>query len=169
MAEIDDELMEQTDEVSAKQKAPGGSSKFLTIGKYFLILAALVFQIGAAFTIVDENYETIYVSVFGSLPDFTTMYDLEEIVVNPAQSNGQRFLVVGITLELYHHDTVPNIERQKVRVRERIHKTVGSRSVNQLVMFDEREIMREDLISEINDILGARSVRNLYFTRYIIQ
>jgi flagellar basal body-associated protein FliL len=169
MAEKDDELMEQTDQVSAPQKAPGGSSKFLTIGKYFLILAALVFQAGAAFTIVDENYETIYISIFGSLPDFTAMYDLNEIVVNPAESNGQRFLVVGITLELFHSDSVSIVERNQVRLTERIHQTVGSRTVNQLVMFDQREVMREDLIQEINDVLGARSVRNLYFTRYIIQ
>ena len=58
------------------------------------------FRLGAAYTLVDENYERIYVSVFGGLPDFSAEYPMEDIVVNPARSNGQRFLVIGMSLEL---------------------------------------------------------------------
>ncbi|KPP96480.1 MAG: flagellar basal body-associated protein FliL [Bacteroidetes bacterium HLUCCA01] len=147
----------------------GKSSKFLAFGKYFLLLAAVVFQIGAAYTLVDENYERIYVSVFGGLPDFSAEYPMEDIVVNPARSNGQRFLVIGMSLELYHHDHIPLLERNLTNIKENLMRIAASRSVNELVAFEEREVMREEMINEINEITGVSSVRNLYFTRYIMQ
>lgn len=147
----------------------GKSSKFLAFGKYFLLLAAVVFQIGAAYTLVDENYERIYVSVFGGLPDFSAEYAMDDIVVNPARSNGQRFLVIGMSLELHHHDHIPLLERNLTNIKENLMRIAASRTVNELVAFEEREVMRQEMINEINEITGVSSVRNLYFTRYIMQ
>lgn len=169
MAVDKDDRMEKPGEPGSSPPSGGKSSKFLTIGKYFLLLAGIIFQIGAAYTLVDENYERIYVSIFGGLPDFTAEYQLEDIVVNPARSNGQRFLVLGMSLELYHHDHIMLLERNMTRIKENMQRIVATRTVNELVMFEEREKMREEMIREINDITGVTSVRNLYFTRYIMQ
>ena len=170
MAENDVDNVSKPGEPGGAASAGGGkSSKFLAFGKYFLLLAAIIFQVGAAYTLVDENYERIYVSVFGGLPDFSAEFQMEDIVVNPARSNGQRFLVLGMSLDLYHQDHIPHIERNMTRIKENMQRIVASRTVNELVIFEEREKMRQEMIQEINTITGLTSVRNLYFTRYIMQ
>jgi len=74
-----------------------------------------------------------------------------------------------MSLELYHHDHIPLLERNLTNIKENLMRIAASRSVNELVAFEEREVMREEMINEINEITGVSSVRNLYFTRYIMQ
>lgn len=73
---------------------------FLKSGKYFLGLVVIVSQVFLAYQIIDMNYEKIYAFVSGLMPEQSASYQLEELVVNPSGSNGQRYLVVEISLDL---------------------------------------------------------------------
>ncbi|MDG5766740.1 flagellar basal body-associated FliL family protein [Balneolales bacterium ANBcel1] len=144
-------------------------SKFLPKGKYFLLVILILGQAVGAYVLIDEHYEDIYVRIFGSLPDFTTTYMMEELIVNPSGNNAQRFLVVQIGMELAHHDHVELIDKNMMKITDRFNDVLTSRTVRDLMDFEEREKLRRDLAVEVNEAIGVRSVRNLYFTRYIIQ
>lgn len=145
------------------------SSKFLPRGKYFLLVILILSQAVGAYVLVDEHYKDIYEFVFGGMPDYSTTYLLEEIIANPSGSNAQRFLVVEIGMELRHQDHVPLIEKNLMKINDRFIEVLSSRTVSELIRFEERESLRKELADEVNDAIGVHSVRNLYFTKYVMQ
>lgn len=152
-----------------KKRRKGGSSKFLIIGKYFLVLLFFATQGILAYMLVDKYYPSVYEHMNKKTPaDFVT-YQMEELVVNPANTNGKRYLMVEISLELDDKAHVPKLEQHQLRLKQEIMEVLSSRSIPELVQVSERDQLRSELIGLINSTIGVRSVRNLYFTKYVMQ
>ncbi len=156
-------------EKKKKKSKKVGGSKLLPFGKYFLILLVLAAQGILAYQIVDKNYGNVYELVDTLIGPQEGNYMLEELIVNPSGSNGQRFLVVEISLELHDMNHIELIEERKQRIRHNMLEVLSSRTVNQLTQLSEREKMRSELAEITNEAIGKRSVRNLYYTRYVMQ
>ena len=144
-------------------------SKFRPLGKYFLIILLLVGQAFLAYTVVSKNYEQTYsfLNSFGT--DDVGMHTLEKLIVNPADTNGQRYLLVEITLELVNTDDVELIQKNKSKIRHDLIEFLSSRAVDQLGGLKEKEELRVELVKIVNNAIGVRSVRNLYYTKYVMQ
>jgi len=142
---------------------------FLKSGKYFLIVLFIVSQIFLAYQIIDKNYERIYVFISELIPERSASYQLEELVVNPSGSNGQRYLVVEIGLDLRDRRHIELIQNQQQRIKHEMNEALSSRTVDQLTQFEVREQLREELAVIIDQAIGTDSVRNLYYTRYVMQ
>ena len=156
-------------EKKKKKSKKSGRSKFLPFGKYFLILLVLASQGILAYQIVDKNYGKVYEVVDDLTAPEEGSYMLEELIVNPSGSNGQRFLVVEISLELYDAAHIELIEKEKQRIKHNMLEVLSSRTVNQLSQLSEREKLRSELATVTNQAIGKRSVRNLYYTKYVMQ
>lgn len=142
---------------------------FQRLGKYFLLLLVLAIQIFIAYTIVERNFESIYRYTNGLFPDETGKYQLEEIIINPADTNGQRYLLVELSLELVDKDSEALIEKNSSRIRNHLIEYLSSRTVDQLQGVKSKENLRFELVSIINHTVGKRSVRNLYYSKYVMQ
>jgi len=168
--DVQDIEMEQDDNKKKKsRKKKSGSSKFLPFGKYFLLVLVLAAQSMLAYTIVDKNYASVYEYLKKSGPSDPIPYDMEQMVVNPAGTNGQRYLLLEVSLELGSEDDVTLLDKNKLKIRHDMIEFLSSRTVSQLVHFNQRESLRRDLIGIINTAVGSRSVRNLYYTKYVMQ
>lgn len=144
-------------------------SNFLPYGKYFLIAMAVIIQVLLAYTVVDKNYHRIYSALESSrIPD-PFIYPINDLIVNPANSNGKRYLVVELSLELRSQECALLVERNIQKLRHNLNETLASRTVEQLVQFRERELLRSELAIVTNRTIGENSVQNLYFTKYVMQ
>lgn len=154
-----------------KSKKNKGSrvSKFRRLGKYFLILFVIFGQIFLAYTIVDKNYDRIYSVVNGYYFREPGNYQLEKLVTNPADTNGQRYLLVEISLELVSKDDIELVKENKSKIRHDLIEYLSSRPVDQLEGIKEKEDIRVELVKIINNAIGIRSVRNLYYSKYVMQ
>ncbi|MCC5914331.1 MAG: flagellar basal body-associated FliL family protein [Balneolaceae bacterium] len=156
-------------EKKKKEKKKKGGVKFAKVGKYFLLLLIIAVQGVLAYAIADRNYDKVYGVVQNVMKAEYGQFDFEELIVNPAQTNGQRYLVVEISVELEHIRDVELVEKNKQKIRHEMNQALGSRTVDQLGSFDEREYLRRELAEIINRAIDKRSVRNLYYTRYVMQ
>jgi len=152
-----------------KKRRKDGKSKFLSIGKYFLVLLFLVGQGYLAYAIVDKYYPDFYYSMNAKSPDDIGIYELDELVVNPANTNGKRFLMVEISLEVDDKANFIKLDNNKVRLKQEIMEALSAHTIPELVKVEERDELRQELIDLINSIIEVRSVRNLYFTKYVMQ
>jgi|SRR6056297_425963 len=157
------------EEKKKKKSKKSGRSKFLPFGKYFLILLVLASQGILAYQIVDKNYGKVYEVVDDLTAPEQGSYMLDELIVNPSGSNGQRFLVVEISLELHDASHIELIEKEKQRIKHNMLEVLSSRTVSQLSQLSEREKLRSELAAVTNQAIGKRSVRNLYYTKYVMQ
>jgi len=142
---------------------------FLAVGKYFLIVLIILSQALVAYKIVDSKYEDIYSYMNDFSEEETVIHQMEELIVNPAETNGQRFLVVEISIELPNESFIPRFEKNKQQIKHHMNESLSSRTVNQLVTFEERENLRRELAGIVDSTFGERSVRNLYYTKYVMQ
>lgn len=158
-----------TGEKKGENNQAGKLSKFLPYGKYFLILLFIVGQGFLAYAIVDKNYGQVYTILNSAESAETATYQMEDLVVNPAGTNGKRFLLVQISLEIDNIEHIPLLEENTMKLKQDMIETLSARTVYQLTNLDEREILRKELSDIINTTIGTPSVRNLYFTKYVMQ
>ncbi|WP_138430784.1 flagellar basal body-associated FliL family protein [Fodinibius saliphilus] len=152
---------------SKKRKAK--ASKFRTIGKYFLIVLLIGGQAFLSYYIISKNYEAIYSYIDSFFPPQTGKYQLEQIIINPANTNGKRYLLVQLSLELVKKEDINLLKEKKSKIRNDLIKYLSARSVSELQGIKGKEDLRLDLIRIINQAIGRRSVRNLYYSKYVMQ
>lgn len=150
-------------------ESPSKVSNFLPYGKYFLLAMAVIIQVLLAYTVVDKNYHRIYSALESSRSSETFIYPITDLIVNPANSNGRRYLVVELSLELKSEECALLIEKNIQKLKHNLNETLATRTVEQLVQFQEREMLRKELAIVTNRTIGENSVQNLYFTKYVMQ
>lgn len=162
-------MAEKADTETKPKLKKSNDSKFLSFGKYFLFVVVFCVQALLAYAIVDRNYAGIYRTFENIGGDNFAVYKMDELIVNPAGTNGQRYLVVEISMELEHSDHIELINQNIQRIKHNMNESLSSRTVNQLVRFEERELLRRELAVIVNREIGEHSVRNLYYTKYVMQ
>jgi flagellar FliL protein len=153
----------------ADKKKKSKQSIFLRYGKYFLILFLVLGQVIVAYSLINENYDAIYSYTKSLIPEDRGKIELEEIIVNPAGTNGQRYLLVQFSLELDDKDDQQLIKENRSKVRNNIIKYLSSQTVSELQGIKGKEDLRAELIQLINQAIDSRSVRNLYYSKYVMQ
>lgn len=144
-------------------------NKISGIGKIFLVAAVIILQGVAAFSVVKGNYTEIREVVASFKPSGGYYFQLEDIIVNPAGSNGERYLVFSIAIELDNSDDLSRIEGMRAEVLDRLNFRLSQKTVRELSNQDQRMPLKEELKEELELILTGSMVRNLYFTKYVIQ
>jgi len=162
------ENKKETNSKKEKNKSKKVPKKFATIGKFFLLVLILAGQAYLAYVIVDKYYPSIYAKMNEEEPPEIGTYLMEQLVVNPANTNGRRYLMVEISLEL-NVEHIPMMESNNPKVKQELIEAFSRRTVSQLTTAEERDLLREEVLEIINSSLGETSVQNLYFTKYVLQ
>ncbi len=97
------------------------------------------------------------------------IYTISDLTVNPKDSYGRRFAVFEIALELPNKDAKAEIEKFKPVIVDNILEYLRSKTVAELTVELDIEQMKSDLKNRVNNILGHNLVRNLYFTRFVLE
>lgn len=160
--------MAESDYIKTKTGKNKGS-KFLLLGKYFLIILVFAAQGFLAYTIVDKNYAQIYSLISSYIPDNYGTYQFEELIVNPSGTNGKRYLLVEISVKLQDEKHIELVDKNKERIKHNMNEALSSRTVDELIQFEKREILRRELAEIVNSAIEIRSVRNLYYNKYVMQ
>ena len=160
--------MPPKDKKKGASKGSNPPNKILQIGKIFLLFLILVGQAYLAYVIVDAYYPSLYAKQNEEEPPILSMYQMEQMVVNPANTNGRRYLLIEISLEM-NIEHIPLMETVIPKVEQDMMETLSSRTVTELTTSEEREKLRTELSDIVNSTLGENSVQNLYFTKYVLQ
>lgn len=94
---------------------------------------------------------------------------LEGMIINPAGSDGKRFLLVDIGMESSTGAVLSELEQKDIVVRDTILKVLGSRTVEELSSLDTRTTLKTELRDAVNAILQRGTVDYLYFTQFVLQ
>jgi len=154
---------------AATETAEKESSNFLQKGKYFLLVLLFLPIAAGAYFLVDNYYEDMYALTLGRTSDSTVTYVIDEIIANPAGNNASRFLVVEIGLVLSSKQDAELVDQHLMQIQDRINEVLSTKTVNELIRPEGRNDLRVEIAEEINQAIGVRSVRNLYFIKYVIQ
>ncbi len=92
-----------------------------------------------------------------------------KVLVNVAGTAGTRYLVANITLVGKKPDLKSQVDGNDAELRDAASSILSGKTINDLEKPGMRNIIRAELISAFNDILGKDSVNEIYLTEFAVQ
>jgi flagellar protein FliL len=179
MAERKDALPAEADDDTEVAPEPKRSRRF---PKWLALIPIILLPAAGGALLAFSKYETIAVgsteawlrfAAAGSSEAAPRAYGdfikIDGMIVNPARSEGKRFLLVDIGLESTSSAALGELQQKEIVVRDTILKVLGSRTVEELTSLDHRNAMKEDILGAINSVLTKGTIEYLYFTQYVLQ
>jgi len=94
---------------------------------------------------------------------------LDEIVVNPAETGGRRYLVATLGLQVSAPEADKTIEKYKPLIRDALISLLSSKHMDELSRISYRDTLREQIKDAANRQLRGVSVENVVFSSYVLQ
>ena len=97
------------------------------------------------------------------------VYTLDNLVLNPAESGGTRFLLLSIAFELKDQETQDAMKARDAELRDVVLATVGNKTVEQLSNVAARDSLKVELKGAAAQLFKKKAVRRVYFPQFVIQ
>ncbi|MGI8507777.1 MAG: flagellar basal body-associated FliL family protein [Gemmatimonadaceae bacterium] len=105
----------------------------------------------------------------GKKGEAASMYQMDNLVLNPAGSGGTRFLLLSVALEVKDAATLDVLKARDAEIRDAILRMFGSKTVEQVSEASTRDQLRIELLATIDKMFAPGTVRKLYFPQFVIQ
>ncbi|MCL0033556.1 flagellar basal body-associated FliL family protein [Thermodesulfovibrionales bacterium] len=159
---IDEKLEEGRGEEPKRKK---GKGKLLII-----IIAAAVIAGGAgagaffffAKPVAEQAREE-------AVQDDWVMFALDPFIVNLKDPVAARFLKVSMHLELRSPKIAEKAEAKTPQLRDAIITILRGKTSEELILMEGQFRLRDAIAIRTNQILGENSVRNVFFTEFVMQ
>lgn len=93
----------------------------------------------------------------------------ENLTVNPAGTDGTRYLMVSIVFEAQTQQILDELTAKEVAVKDTLLHILSSKTVPELSDMSTRNPLRERLREATNAFLTSGQLTHLYFTQYVMQ
>lgn len=94
---------------------------------------------------------------------------IEDLLINPAGSDGKRFLVVSLGLETKSADVLVELEQKDIVVRDAVLRLLSERTAEELAAIEKRGEIKAQILEELNTVLQTGTIERLYFTQFLLQ
>jgi len=94
---------------------------------------------------------------------------VENMVLNPANSGGSRFLLLSVAFAVKDADVVKAMTERDPELRDVILRDLGARTVEELTDITLRDSIKVQLRAAVRERFGKDTVRDIYFPQFVIQ
>lgn len=101
--------------------------------------------------------------------DEMSIYVVKDIIVNPAGTNGTRFLLTTVGFEVSSSEARKELEAKDVQLRDMLNTILTSKDLVTLSMVEQREPLRKEIANKVAAMLQRGTLNNVYFSKFIIQ
>jgi flagellar FliL protein len=92
----------------------------------------------------------------------------EEILVNLADTNKQRYIKLNFTIVLDTEETQTEVQKRMAQVRDLVISICRTKNSEELREKEGNDKLRNEIITAINDILPKGKVLDIFFTDFIV-
>jgi|WetSurMetagenome_2_1015567.scaffolds.fasta_scaffold180119_2 flagellar protein FliL len=97
------------------------------------------------------------------------IFVVKDLIVNPAGTNGTRFLLTTIGIEVESPEAMKELEKKEVMVRDAFTNILTAKSLPELTDASRRENIRTEISDKVGAMLRSGKPKNIYFSKFIIQ
>lgn len=98
-----------------------------------------------------------------------SVHTIANIVLNPAQSGGTRFLMASVGFGLTAVDGAEKMALRDAEIRDMVIRVLGSKSVAELSDLPTRAIIKDEMRAEAVKLVGEHALVDVYFPQFVIQ
>ncbi len=159
------------------QATPGWTTKKILMigGPVLLMQIAIVYFLVAKFigpkvTSGSEAKSAVPTEQKSAGEDETTqIVVIKDIIVNPAGTNGTRFLVTTVGLEVPTLEAKNELEQKEVQTRDVLITILAGKRLDDLATPENKDSLRAEIQQRIDRILKSAKLKNVYISKFIIQ
>jgi flagellar FliL protein len=96
-------------------------------------------------------------------------WPLENLVLNPAGSNGARFLMVNATFELKDEASKEAAKEKEAEARDIVLALLGKKSLEVLSDISQREAIKKEVLAAVAPLFPKGVVTKVFFPQFVIQ
>lgn len=105
----------------------------------------------------------------GKKSEAAPIYQMDNLVLNPAGSGGTRFLLLSVALEVKDAGTLELLKSRDAELRDTILRLFGSKTAEQVSEASARDQLRAELLATLEKMFAPGTVRKVYFPQFVIQ
>lgn len=159
-----------------KEQTPFSLRKLVLFGvPLFFVQLVAVYFVMVKFIAPSQAVQETALAVKGehaetsSLEPEQQVFLLKEVLVNPAGTNGTRFLLTSIGFEVSSSEAKQELEKKEVQVRDLMNTVLTSKSLAELVDYQKREEIRTEIMQRVGELVKSGTLKKVYFSKFIIQ
>jgi len=97
------------------------------------------------------------------------MYVVKDLIVNPAGTNGTRYLLTTVGFSTSTPQGVTELEKKDIQLRDALNTILNSKALSDLVDVSQRESLRVEISRKVAPLVSTGTLSNVYFSKFIIQ
>jgi flagellar protein FliL len=179
----DDNKTEEAAESPAPPPAPrsGGFKAWLPLIFTMLLMPALAFGV-AQYVLLPQLQKGLGIKTTSTSSSSSSSEPKKEssnvktqsvlmnkMLVNVAGTMGARYLLVTVSVEGTGSDFTQKMQDHDAQLRDMACSSLATKTLADLEKPGARNLIRNELITGFNNILGDSVVQNIYFTEFAIQ
>jgi flagellar FliL protein len=94
---------------------------------------------------------------------------MTKLLVNVSGTMGSRYLLASLTISGGSSDFKAKVEKNEAKLRDMACTVLATKTINDLEKPGARNLVRSELLTGFNNILGANTVQEIYITEFAIQ
>lgn len=104
-----------------------------------------------------------------SKEEATQVLVIKDLIINPAGTNGTRFLLTTVGLEVPSVEIKTELEQKEIQTRDILNTVLTSKGLDELTVPQFKETLRKEIQEKLNANLKSGKISNVYFSKFIIQ
>ena len=100
------------------------------------------------------------------------VYTLDNLVLNPAESGGTRFLLLSVAFETADSKLIDDMKARDAELRDAVLVALGAKTVEQLANMQARDGLKTELQNVALQLISKKSKKKtlrVYFPQFVIQ
>jgi len=97
------------------------------------------------------------------------MFEIEQIIVNPAGTVGSRFLSCSVAFEIESEEDLSLFESKEIKIRDALISVLTARTVDELSDPRLREPLRRQILARVNKLTEPATASAVYFKDFVLQ
>jgi flagellar FliL protein len=97
------------------------------------------------------------------------LYSIDDIIVNPAETDGKRLLLTSVGFDFQTEDEKKNMQAKEIIVKDIIITALSSKNFDKLTNFAYRDTLKTEITSKLRAAIPQIKLNKVYFSKFIIQ
>lgn len=103
------------------------------------------------------------------MPKVGPIFDLEPFIVNLEDQKDTRYLKAKLSLELKGQKATEELNKRLPQIRDIMIEVLSSKTYSELATLHGKEHLKNEIMIRLNSILKTGTVRNVFFTEFVMQ
>ncbi len=98
-----------------------------------------------------------------------SMYQLDNLVLNPAGTGGAHFLLLSVALQVKDAASLEMLKGRDAELRDGILRLLSKKTIDQVTALQARDQFAAELETALDKMFGQGTVVKIYFPQFVIQ